>query len=120
MTRAALAALAVLALAACGDPDPSPPTPRDLADLDVSPDHTITVDEDGYEPSSLEVEAGEVILLVNEGEGDHTFTADDQEFDTGRLRPCEETTVVLTEPDEITFFDVEDRDHEGSLVVRPQ
>ena len=36
--------------AACGDADPSPPTPADLADIDLSPDHTITVDEDGYEP----------------------------------------------------------------------
>jgi hypothetical protein len=29
------------------------------------------------------VEAGDVILLVNEGEEPHSFTGDDQEFDTG-------------------------------------
>ena len=120
MRRAVFAAVATAALVACGDPDPSPPTPEDLADIDLSPDHTITVDEGGFEPDALEVEAGEVILLVNDGDGPHSFTADDQEFDTGRMLPGEETTLVLTEPDEITFFDVEDRDHEGSLVVRPQ
>ena len=120
MSRAAIAALAAAALVACGDPDPSPPTPEDLADIDLSPDHTITVDEDGYDPSSLEVEAGEVIRLVNEGEGPHSFTADDQEFDTGRMLPGEETTLVLTEPDDITYFDGEDRDHEGALVIKPQ
>ena len=120
MRRAVLAAVATAALVACGDPDPSPPTADDLADIDLSPDHTITVDEGGFEPEDLEIEAGEVIQLVNEGDEPHSFTADDQEFDTGRMLPGDETTLVLTEPDEITYFDVEDRDHEGSLVIRPQ
>ncbi len=114
------AALVAATLVACGDSDPSPPTAQDLADVDLSPDHTITVDEDGYEPSQLEVEAGDVILLVNKGKEDHSFTGDDQEFDTGRLHPGEDTTLVLTDPDHITFFDVVDRDHEGSLVIKPQ
>jgi len=120
MKRAALAAMVAAALVACGDPDPSPPTPQDLAEIDVSPDHTITVDESGFDPGALEVEAGEVIQLVNQGDDPHSFTAADQEFDTGRMLPGEETTLVLTEPDEITFFDAEDPDHEGSLVVRAQ
>ncbi|MFL6205984.1 MAG: hypothetical protein ACJ739_11595 [Acidimicrobiales bacterium] len=115
-----MAALAAVVLVACGDPDPSPPTPKDLGDVDLSPDHTITVDERGYQPGDLEVEAGDVILLVNDGDGPHSFTASDQEFDTGRMRPGEETTLVLTDPDQITFFDVEARDHEGSLVVTAQ
>jgi len=113
---AGLAAVAVL-LGACGDSDPSPPTPQDLADVDLSPDHTITVDDDGYEPTDLEVEVGEVILLVNDGEGAHSFTEDDQGFDTGRLLPGEDTTLVLTEPGSHTFHDVEDPGHEGTLTV---
>ena len=113
-------ALVAVALAACGDPDPSPPTPEDLADIDLSPDHTITVDESGYGPRSLEIEVGDVILLVNEGEEAHSFTADDQEFDTGRMQPGDETTLVLTEPKRITFHDVEDPDHEGTLTIEPQ
>ena len=120
MRHAVLAALGAVLLVACGDPDPSPPTPGDLAEIDLSPDHTITVDEDGFEPAALEVQAGEVIQLVNEGDEPHSFTAADQEFDTGRLLPGEETTLVLTEPHEITYYDVEDRDHEGSLAVRAQ
>ena len=120
MRHAAAVALLASALVACGDPDPSPPTAQDLADIDLSPDHTITVDEDGYDPSSLEVVAGEVILLVNGGEDEHSFTAEDQEFDTGRLQPGDETTLVLTEPDEVTFFDVANPDNEGTLVVEAQ
>ena len=116
----ALVAAALLTpLASCADPEASSPTPEDLADVDLSPDHTITVDEDGFTPSSLEVAPGEVILLVNDGDGPHSFTSEEHELDTGRLQPGDETTLVLTEPDEITYFDVENRDHEGTLVVRP-
>lgn len=112
--------LAAVALAACGDPEPSAPTPSDLAEVDLSPDVTIAVDEDGYDPEALEVEAGEVILLVNEGDSPHSFTAEDQEFDTGRLLPGDETTLVLTEPATITFYDVEAPEHEGTLTVVAQ
>ncbi|MET0902471.1 MAG: hypothetical protein ABWZ52_04455 [Acidimicrobiales bacterium] len=120
MRLAAIAALVAVALGSCVDPEPSSPTPQDLADIDLSPDHTITVDEAGYDPSSLEVEPGDVILLVNEGDEPHSFTATDQEFDTGRMLPGEETTLVLAEPNDITYFDVEATDHEGRLVVLDQ
>jgi plastocyanin len=120
MRRTVIAVLAAVALGSCGDAEPSAPTPEDLADIDLSPDHTITVDEDGYDPGSLEVEAGEVILLVNEGDGPHSFTADEQEFDTGRMLPGDETTLVLTEPGRIAYSDVESPDHEATLVVQDQ
>lgn len=109
-------ASAGLLLAGCGDPEPSSPTREDLAEIDLSPDHTITVDEDGFEPDALEVEAGEVVLLVNEGTGLHSFTADER-FDTGRLHPGDETTLVLTEPGEIPYRDLEAPDHEATITI---
>ncbi len=115
---ATLAAGALL-VGACGDADPSPPTAADLRATDLSIDHTVVVDEDGYEPSTLEVTGGEVVLLVNEGSSAHSFTADEQQFDTGRLQPGEDTTLVLTEPGPITFHDVEAPDHAGTLTVNP-
>jgi plastocyanin len=105
-----------LLLAACGDPDPSSPTAQDLADIDLSPDHTITVDERGFHPDELEVEAGEVVLLVNEGTGLHTFTAEER-FDTGRMEPGDDTTLVLTEPGDIPYRDLEQPDHEATLTI---
>ena len=111
-----LVALAA-ALAACGDPDPSPPTAADLEAVDMTPDHTIVVDETGYEPTSLEIQVGEVVLFVNEGDEEHSFTAEDRRFDTGRMHPGDETTLVLTEPGAVTFTDLEDPDHEGTLTV---
>jgi plastocyanin len=117
MRLVALAALAALLLGSCVDSEASPPTRSDLADIDLSPDHTITVSEDGYDPAELEVESGEVILLVNDGDEPHSFAADDEAFDTGRLLPGEDTTLVITEPGTHAFHDVEDPDRRGTLTV---
>lgn len=117
MRRAVLLA-AVALLAGCGDRDPSAPTAADLEAIDVSPDHTIVVDEAGFEPASLEVTAGDVVLLVNEGHEAHSFTAEDQRFNTGQMQPGDDTTLVLTEPGGVPFHDAEDPDHEGTLTVK--
>lgn len=118
MRRRSLGLLAAggLLLVACGDPKPSSPTAADLDRIDLSPDHTITVDESGFSPRSLEIEAGDVVLLVNEGSGPHSFTAEER-FDTGRLHPGDETTMVLTEPGKIPYRDLEDPDHKASITV---
>jgi len=116
--RRLLLAGSVALLAACVDPKPSSPTAEDLRDIDLSPDHTITVDEEGFHPASLEITSGEVLLLVNEGEERHSFTAEER-FDTGRMEPGDETTVVLAEPGEIPYRDLEDPSHEGTLTIQP-
>jgi plastocyanin len=118
--RALAAALVLTALSGCGDSNPSPPTPEDLQDIDLSADRTIVVDDDGYDPSELEVTAGEVLRLVNEGETEHSFTADDRAIDTGLMQPGEDTTLVLTKPTVIHFYDLGNPDHVGTLTVLPQ
>jgi plastocyanin len=107
---------ACLPLLACGDAEPSSPTPNDLAKIDLTPDHTITVDEGGFDPARLTVKAGDVVLLVNKGTGPHSFTARER-FDTGRLHPGDETTMVLTEPGRIPYVDVEAPNHKASVTV---
>ena len=116
MRRSLVVVGAALVLAACGEPEPSSPTPADLGAIDFTPVHTITVDEDGFDPAALEVQAGDVIRLVNEGEELHSFTADER-FDTGRLEPGDDTTLVLSEPGEIPYRDLTDPEHEGTLTV---
>jgi plastocyanin len=106
----------VLLVAGCVDPEPSSPTVADLRAIDLSADHTVTVDEDGFHPAALEVQAGEVVLFVNEGTEEHTFTADER-FDTGRMHPGDDTTVVLTEPGEIPYRDLEEPDHEATITI---
>jgi plastocyanin len=115
-------AVAVLlaATAGCGSADPSPPTPSDLEEIDLSVDHTIVVDDDGFDPDTLEITAGEVIQVVNEGESEHSLTAEDRRFDTGSMQPGDDTTLVLTEPGEVTVFDTADPDHTATITVLPQ
>jgi plastocyanin len=110
-------ALSVLSvLAGCGDARPSAPTAADLQAIDVSPDHTITVDDRGFEPATLTVAPGDVIRIVNEGAEAHSVTADDQRFDA-RLLPGDDTTLVLTEPGAVAFRDVNRPEHTGTLTV---
>ncbi|MGQ0830101.1 MAG: cupredoxin domain-containing protein [Microthrixaceae bacterium] len=114
--RLASAALLVALLAGCVDSKPSSPTAEDLHKIDVSPDHTITVDERGFTPRALRVRSGDVVLLVNRGTGLHSFTADER-FDTGRLHPGDEATLVLTEPGEIDYRDLEAPEHRATVTV---
>jgi len=116
--RVIVACLALAAVTGCGDSNPSAPTPEDLEDIDLSPDHTIVVDDDGFDPSELEVTSGEVLLLVNEGDTEHSFTTEDRTIDTGLMQPGEETTLVLVEPAVVDFFDLSNPDHLGTLTVR--
>jgi plastocyanin len=111
-----LCAAGLVLTGGCVEPDPSSPTPEDLAAVDLSPDHTITVDEDGFHPDVLEIESGEVVRLVNEGTGAHSFTADER-FDSGRMEPGDDTTLLLTEPGDIPYRDLEDPEHQGTLTV---
>src|SRR3546814_12090078 len=73
-------------------------------------------DERGFSPAELEIASGDVVLLVNDGDSAHSFTADER-FDTGRMLPGEETTLILTEPGEIPYRDLENPDTEGTLTV---
>jgi plastocyanin len=116
----AAVAVLVATTAGCGSADPGPPTPSDLDEIDLSVDHTIVVDDDGFDPETLEITAGEVIQVVNEGESEHSLTAEDRRFDTGSLQPGDDTTLVLTEPGEVTVFDLADPDHSATITVLPQ
>ena len=113
--RTALAA-GLVVLTACGGARPSAPTPADIAAIDVSPDHTIAVDDHGYTPAALQVRAGEVVRLVNKGAHAHSFTADDHRFDT-RMQPGDDTSLVLTELGKVAFHDVDAPAHTGALTV---
>lgn len=114
-----LVVLTCVVLGACGDARPSSPTSADLAEIDLSPRHTITVDDDGFHPATLTVRSGDVVLLVNKGTRLHSFTAEER-FDTGRLHPGDETTMVLTKPGTIPYEDLEAPEHTATITVEPR
>ncbi|MGE3619699.1 MAG: hypothetical protein AB7L84_04470 [Acidimicrobiia bacterium] len=123
MRRAAVVLLAAVALAAPAcDEGRRFPTAADLDDIDLSVDHRLRVDEEGFTPDELDVAEGEVVEVTNAGEQVHTLTADEVDgaiaFDV-RLEPGDVLTLVTPGPAEITFRDLEQPDHRGRMVVRP-
>lgn len=48
-----------------------------------------------YDPSELDVKAGQQIKFINDDDVEHTATADDKSFDTGRLAPGESKTITV-------------------------
>jgi plastocyanin len=117
---AGAATVVVLAVSAgCGSADPSPPTAADLEEIDMSVDHTIVVDDDGFDPTALEMTAGEVVRIVNEGDTEHSLTEEDRRFDTGLMQPGDDATLVLTEPGEATVYDLTDPEHQATITVLP-
>jgi plastocyanin len=115
----AAAVVLLAASAGCASADPSPPTAADLEEIDLSVDHTIVVDDDGFDPAELEMTAGEVVRIVNEGDTAHSLTAEDRAIDTGLMEPGDDVTLVLTEPGEVAVIDLAEPEHRATITVRP-
>lgn len=114
------AGLFLFGAAGCGRAEPSPPTAEDLEEIDLSVDHTIVVDDDGFDPATLEMTAGEVVRIVNEGDSEHSLTAEDRRFDTGRMQPGDDATLVLSEPGDVMVIDLADPGRSATITVRPR
>lgn len=115
------AVLGALALAGCGEP-----ARTELTGGDFSPAQTLEVTRSGFpdaEPSC----PGDVIVLVNAGDEEARFRS--PPYDTGRLRPGDEITLVLGEwgpyewrsiaPD-ATVDELDEGDIVGETPVPPQ
>jgi plastocyanin len=130
---AALAAgLLVVGLAACGDDD-------DAADTDentttVAPEDTGTEDEtrpagdegaatvtatdNQYDTASVTAAPGGAVTFVNAGSNPHTITADEDEFDTGRVSGGSQAEVTApSEPGSYAFHCDVHPAMTGTLVV---
>lgn len=67
-------------------------------------------------PDGAEVPPGSVLLVVNDGQSDHRIQAGST-FDTGTLRPGDETTIVLVNEGPLTLVD-RTTDRHVDLTVR--
>lgn len=84
---------------------------------------TIGTRERGYDlqfdPSRIEVDAGEVVTFTSGGRFAHTLTSPDGRFDTGHKPPGEERTFhAPTEPGEYPFVCRYHEQMQGVLIVR--
>jgi plastocyanin len=86
-----LAALGTLLLVgtACGGSDTKP-----TAAAKAAGGTTITIDNFEFSPGTLQAKVGDTITVVNKDSAEHTVTATDQSFDTGRFAAGKKTFTV--------------------------
>jgi len=120
LATAAVAALLVVGLAACGDDDDDPVstgsgdgttvTTAATGDDDLYPSgeggdaSAGTVEAIDFELTSATVAPGAEVTFKNKGEKPHTMTADDGAFDSETVEPGAEATVAApAEPGDYAF-----------------
>jgi plastocyanin len=95
-----------------GDEDPVPvtgPIPTGSAVIAI-------LDDDGYTPSALEVDAGGSVTFVNQHHDEHTATG--SAFDTGIIEPGLTATVTFDTPGSYAFGCIIHPEMTGTIGVR--
>jgi plastocyanin len=96
----ALAAVTALSLVACGGDDDDA-----AAVATTAPAAAATITIEGFAFSGVtEVPAGTVLTVINNDTAPHTFTAEDDSFDSGSLNPEDAFQVTLDTPGTYTYF----------------
>ena len=101
--------VAGLGLAACGNGDDNAGTGEDVTTTTASDngaaagDNTIVMDNIQFMPSQLEVSVGTSVTARNEDNLAHTWTADDDRWDSGNLSPGERFDFEFTEAGSFDF-----------------
>src|SRR5215217_3687066 len=82
-------------------------------------DTTVAVDINdlGFAPPQLNIAPGTRVMFVNNGNKEHTATADNEVFDTGALKPRESTWVFFRGSGTVTYHDQLHPDMKGSIIV---
>lgn len=120
----AVALLTLTGLTACGsddEPSASEDTGSEMSDTTDAPSagaatDTITIKDFAYSPKGASAKVGDTLTVVNDDDAQHTLTAKDDSFDTGRFGKGEKT-IELTKAGTIEFFcDIHDY-MKGSIKV---
>ncbi len=74
--------LIAVALAACASPTPAAQTPVPQTGANVK---EVKISNFAFDPASLTVPVGTTVKWTNQDSADHTVTADDKSFDSGKL-----------------------------------
>ncbi|HEX9546539.1 MAG TPA: cupredoxin domain-containing protein [Acidimicrobiales bacterium] len=96
---------AAVGLVACGNSSaarsPGVPSPTSSSVASFAAD-AVTIDNFRFSPTPLTVKAGTTLTVTNRDGTDHTFTADDHSFDTGRFSSGSKT-IRLTSAGRFTY-----------------
>ena len=66
--------------------------------------HRVSIHDMKFEPATLDVPAGDVVIWTNTDFVPHTATATDRGFDTGKLEGGESKRVVFTKKGAFGYF----------------
>ena len=109
---ASLFAVAALGLTACGGSSESDEGTKSASGSEApaagggGTTIELSAIDNEFEPTDLEVKAGEEVTVnfTNDGETVHTFTSDELGFDSGNIDAGDSKTVTFTAPDSDTEF----------------
>lgn len=107
-TSAAIFAVAALSLSACGG-NSGAEEAESAAGADAGSggnEISLSAIDNEFEPTTLEVPAGEEVTVnfTNDGDTIHTFTSEELGFDSGNVESGDSKTVTFTAPDgEVEF-----------------
>lgn len=66
-------------------------------------DTVITISSRKFQPAVVEVNVGDTVVWANEDDRDHTITADDESFDSGKLGNGKRFAHRFTKAGEYTY-----------------
>lgn len=82
--------------------EPTDTAPPDGEDEEAAEPEQVTVDivsvTEGFEPATITVPVGSEVTWVNTDQIEHTSTAEDDTWDSGKLAPGEEFSYTAEEP----------------------
>lgn len=78
---------------------------------------TVSIEDNSYSPSELELDAGRAVRFVNNGSNKHTASADDGSWGTGTLNAGETFTRYFDEEGDYDFHCAYHDSMTGTLMV---
>ncbi|WP_263366574.1 cupredoxin domain-containing protein [Edaphobacter bradus] len=81
--------------------------------------HQVEIKGFGFEPSRIEVRAGDTVEWINRDFAPHTATADNNRWDTGLLKNKATGRLVTTQPGEFAYHCTFHPQMKGVIIVKP-
>ena len=79
--------------------------------------HRIEIKGFAFEPSRIEVRAGDTVEWINRDFAPHTATADNKRWDTGLLKNKATGRLVMTQPGELAYHCTFHQHMKGVIIV---